>query len=76
MTGNPWADRAPFYTLMWTDLRAQMPFATNMQLFEAGEILTNILNTVFTQQARKLAYDFEARQQQAQDTQTHADHSN
>lgn len=59
MIGNPLVMRSSFYSLSWTDLRGRMPFATNMQLVDAAERLTNILNQTFTDEARKLAFMYE-----------------
>jgi hypothetical protein len=51
--------RSAFYSLSWSDLRGRLPFATNMQLYDAAERLTLILNETFTEEARKLAFAYE-----------------
>ena len=61
MMGNPLVMNAAFYKLTWGDLRSRMPFATNMQVWDAAEKLTNILNETFTEEARKLAFSYEER---------------
>jgi hypothetical protein len=65
MTGNPFAT-GRFYSLSWSDLRGRMPFVTNMQLYDAAERLTNILNQTFTDEARKMAFEYESHAAQVQ----------
>ena len=60
MTGHPLMDNATFYRLTYIDLRSRMPFATNMQLYDAAEQLQGILNETFTREARRLAFYYEA----------------
>jgi hypothetical protein len=59
MAGNPLIHNASFYKLTWGDLQSQMPFASDMQRYEAAEKLQHVLNTVFTREARRLAYEYE-----------------
>lgn len=68
MTGNPLIMNASFYKLTWSDLRSRMPFATPMQLYDAAEQLTNILNETFTREARHLAFSYEQPRQQPDDS--------
>lgn len=64
MAGNPLIARYPFYKLVWSDLRGNMPFASDMQLWEASQRLTEILNETFTREARKMAYEYEQHDRQ------------
>lgn len=73
MTSNPWAMNASFYKLTWSDLRSRLPFATDMERYDAAERLTLILNETFTQEARKLAFEYEDRKRAIQQRNTDID---
>lgn len=61
MIGNPLVVNTAFYKLTWGDLQSRMPFASKMQMYDAAEKLTNILNETFTEEARKLAFLYDER---------------
>jgi len=65
--GNPLIRNAIFYRLTYGDLRHHMPFASDMQFYEASERLTSALNTLFEVEARRLAFEYEEHDRRARD---------
>ena len=59
MTSNPLVRNTNWYRLTWSDLRSRMPYATDMQMYDAAERLTPLLNELFTQAERQMAFEYE-----------------
>jgi hypothetical protein len=59
MTGNPFIDRTPFFSISWVELRDQIPLASGTQLHQAAEKLRPVLRDFFRTEAHKLAYSYE-----------------
>lgn len=64
MSRNPLSKDYRFFTLTLSDLRAEMPFVSEMQLWEASQAIAESLTAHFKHLANRYAHDYEKRDTQ------------